>query len=75
VRQEDCEFEASLSCFKKKTRKVKKAGEVAEVVEHLPLKCEALSSNPKTIEERPKKLESGQKPLPAGWTGLPTWPH
>jgi hypothetical protein len=54
ARHEDLEFTASQGyilrpCLKKKK---KRAGEMAQLVECLPIKCEALSSNIPTMKER-----------------------
>jgi hypothetical protein len=38
-----------------------RAGEVSQVVEHLPSKCEALSSNPSTAKKKKKKKEKRKK--------------
>jgi hypothetical protein len=36
--------------LKKKERKRERAGSMAQVVEHLPSKCKALNSNPRTTK-------------------------
>jgi hypothetical protein len=41
----------------------KKAGRVDQVVEHLPSKCEALSSNPNTTIKKTKKFDPKEKSI------------
>jgi hypothetical protein len=40
---------------------------VAQVVQHLPSKCEALSSNPSTTKKKKKKNEKNQKGHGGPW--------
>jgi hypothetical protein len=40
-----------------------RAGEVSQVVEHLPSKCEALSSNPSTAKKKKKKKKKEKNPI------------
>jgi hypothetical protein len=44
--------------------KFAKTGRVAEVLEHLPSKCEGLSSNPGTAKRKKKKNVSGDGNFP-----------
>jgi hypothetical protein len=58
LRQENYELEANLGYIARyslKTRKLYRAGSVAQAIERLHSKCEALSSNPSSPPSPPKK--------------------
>jgi hypothetical protein len=50
LRQEDCEFEIHLGYIVRTCHEKKRAGGMAQAVEHLLSKYKALSSNPSTIK-------------------------
>jgi hypothetical protein len=54
-----CPSHKSTVCCKKKGR----AGGVAQVVEHLPSKCEALSSNPRRKKKEERRRRKGKQVL------------
>jgi hypothetical protein len=60
LRQEDCEFQASLGYIVKTLLKnensIYRVGGVAQVVEPLPGYHEALSSNPSTVKKKKPTL-------------------
>jgi hypothetical protein len=56
--QEDCNIRpgrAKSETLAQKYPTQKRAGKVAQVAEHLPIKCEAPNSNPSTTKEREKE--------------------